>query len=52
VAVKPRSLNNGGIIMKQIITKGGQVVCVTTAPYPAKTIKELKAAGYKVKEEK
>lgn len=38
--------------MKQTIFKGGKVVCVTTAPYPKETIKAMKAAGYKIKEEK
>lgn len=36
--------------MIQIITKDGEVVCTTTAPYPKEVIKELKKAGYKVKE--
>ncbi len=36
--------------MKQIITKDGVAVCVTTIPYPANTIKEMKKAGYKVKD--
>lgn len=36
--------------MKQIISKDGKVVCTTTIPYPAKVIKEMKKAGYKVKE--
>lgn len=36
--------------MKQIITKDGVVVCATTIPYPANTIKEMKKAGYKVKD--
>mgnify|MGYP000771846820 CR=1 FL=1 len=38
--------------MKQIISKGGRVVCVTTAPYPKETVKAMKAAGYKITEEK
>lgn len=37
--------------MKQIISKGGKVICVTTTPYPKAVIKELKKAGYKVQEE-
>lgn len=37
--------------MKQVISKDGRVVCETTVPYPPKTIKQMKAAGYKVKEE-
>ena len=36
--------------MKQIITKDGVTVCVTTVPYPADTIKDMKKAGYKVKD--
>ena len=40
--------------MKQVISKGGKVLCVTTVPYPAKVVKTMKQAGYKVinKEEK
>lgn len=38
--------------MKQIISKGGKVVCITTAPYPKETVKLMKAAGFKIKEEK
>lgn len=37
--------------MKQIITKDGRVVCTTTAPYDAKTVRQLKEAGFKVKNE-
>lgn len=37
--------------MKQVILKDGMVVCTTTAPYNAKTLKQLKAAGFKVKNE-
>lgn len=37
--------------MKQIITKDGKVLCTTTAPYPKEIVKEMKKAGYKVKEE-
>ena len=36
--------------MKQVISKDGKVVCTTTAPYSKETIKQLKAAGFKVKE--
>lgn len=36
--------------MKQIITKDKRVVCVTTVPYPAATVKEMKKAGYRVTE--
>ena len=38
--------------MRQIISKGGRVVCVATAPYPKETVKAMKAAGYKITEEK
>lgn len=38
--------------MKQVISKGGKVVCVTTVPYPSKTISAMKKSGYKIKEEK
>lgn len=34
--------------MKQIISKDGVVYCTTTVPYPKETIKQMKAAGYKV----
>lgn len=34
--------------MKQIISKDGKVVCVTTVPYNKETVKQLKQAGYKV----
>jgi hypothetical protein len=30
--------------------KDKRVVCQTTVPYPAKVIKEMKKAGYKIKE--
>lgn len=36
--------------MKQVISKNGVVFCTTTAPYPKETIKQMKGAGYKVKE--
>ena len=38
--------------MKWIISKAGRVMCVTTVPYPPEVIKEMKAAGYKIKEVK
>lgn len=38
--------------MKQIISKNGKVVCTTTVPYPPEIIKQMKSAGYKIKEEK
>jgi predicted fused transcriptional regulator/phosphomethylpyrimidine kinase len=34
--------------MKQVISKNGKVLCVTTVPYSAKVVKEMKQAGYKV----
>ena len=36
--------------MKQIISKDGQVVCTTTVPYSVEIIRQMKKAGYKVKE--
>lgn len=36
--------------MKQVISKNGVVFCTTTVPYPKETVKQMKAAGYKVKE--
>lgn len=33
-----------------IITKDGKVFCVTSVPYPAEVVKQMKKAGYKVKE--
>ena len=35
--------------MKQIISKDGQIKCVTEIPYPPEIIKQMKAEGYKVK---
>jgi hypothetical protein len=37
--------------MKLTISKNGVIVCVTTVPYPAAIIKDMKKAGYKVKVE-
>ena len=37
--------------MTQTISKDGVIVCVTTVPYPAEIIKDMKKAGYKVKVE-
>lgn len=37
--------------MKQIIIKDKKVKCVTEIPYPQEIIKEMKKAGYKVKNE-
>lgn len=36
--------------MIQIITKDNKIVCKTTVPYPPQTIRDLKKAGYKIKE--
>ena len=36
--------------MKQIISKNGKVLCVTTAPYSKEIVKQMKKAGYKVTE--
>lgn len=38
--------------MKQIISKDKRVVCTTTVLYPPDVIKEMKNAGYKIKEVK
>lgn len=38
--------------MTQIVTKDGKVYCVTTVPYPPEVVKQMKKAGYKVKEAK
>ena len=37
--------------MKQTISKDGVIVCITTIPYSAAIIKDMKKAGYKVKTE-
>ena len=37
--------------MKQIISKDKKVYCETTVPYPPTIIRQMKKAGYKVKEE-
>ena len=34
--------------MKQVISRDGKVLCVTTVPYPKETVKQMKQAGYKV----
>jgi predicted fused transcriptional regulator/phosphomethylpyrimidine kinase len=33
-----------------IIKKDGKVFCVTSVAYPAEVVKQMKKAGYKVKE--
>lgn len=37
--------------MTQVISKDGVIVCITTVPYPAAIIKDMKKAGYKIKVE-
>lgn len=37
--------------MTQTISKDGVIYCVTTVPYPAAIIRDMKKAGYKVKTE-
>ena len=37
--------------MTQTISKDGVIVCVTTVPYPAAIIKDMKRAGHKIKVE-
>lgn len=34
--------------MTQIISRNGKVLCTTKAPYPKKTIEQMKEAGYEV----
>jgi len=36
--------------MKQIITRDGKTMCVTTVPYPPEVIRQMKKHGCKVKE--
>lgn len=36
--------------MIQIISKNNKILCQTTVPYPPQTIREMKRAGYKIKE--
>ena len=36
--------------MKQIISRNGRVLCVTTVPYSKEIVKQMKKAGYKVEE--
>lgn len=35
--------------MTQIVSKNGIDICITTVPYPAWIIKEMKQAGYKIR---
>lgn len=36
--------------MKQIITKNGRVYASASTPYPPEVVKQMREAGYKVKE--
>lgn len=36
--------------MTQIITKAGKVYCITTVPYPPEVVKQIKKAGFRVRE--
>lgn len=38
-------------VVKQTISKGGIVYCITYSPYDEDEIKQIKKAGYRVKEE-
>lgn len=38
--------------MKQIVAKNGRTMAVTTVPYPPEIVKQMKKAGYQVKEVK
>lgn len=38
--------------MKQVISRDGVVLCVTSVPYPAFIIKDMKEAGYKIRVER
>lgn len=38
--------------MKQVIMRDGVVICVTSVPYPAFIIRDMKQAGYTIKTEK
>ena len=35
----------------QTITKDGKIICRTTVDYPPETVREMKKAGYKVRNE-
>jgi hypothetical protein len=37
--------------VKQVITRDGIVICVTSVPYPAFIIRDMKNAGYKIRTE-
>lgn len=38
-------------MVKQVISRDGVIYCVTSVPYPAFIIKDMKQAGYKIKTE-
>lgn len=38
--------------MKQIVSRGGKILCVTSVPYPSNILKSMKQAGYKITVEK
>lgn len=38
--------------MKQVISRNGVVICVTSVPYPAFIIKDMKDNGYTIRTEK
>lgn len=38
--------------MMYIVTKDNKIYCQTTVPYPPEIVKQMKKAGYKVKEVK
>lgn len=38
--------------MRQVISRDGVIICVTSVPYPAFIIRDMKAAGYKIQTEK
>ncbi len=34
--------------MKWIISRGGKILCVTSVPYPAAILRDMRAADYKI----
>ena len=38
--------------MKYIVTKDNKIYCQTTVSYPPEIVKQMKKAGYKIKEVK
>ena len=45
-----KSNENNNLVKKQVIIKDGVFKCTTTVPYPTEVIKQMKKAGYKIKE--